>query len=194
MSGRVVVVLGYSDGGLGELHPVGAARVARAAELSTADDVVVLSGWARVPGTHAEADLMRLAWSGAAAEVLLDPDARSTVENARHAVAVVRTRGATEVVVVTSRWHARRAAVAFRVLLRGSGIAVSAAWPEESRNVRARLRELAVWPLLPAQLALRRRGAQSSSATGSATETRPGETTSPQTPNGSGSVVSRSPR
>ena len=44
---RVVVVLGYSHGGGDELHPVCAARLERAAEVATADDVVVLSGWAR---------------------------------------------------------------------------------------------------------------------------------------------------
>jgi hypothetical protein len=41
---RVTVVLGYADGGRDALHPVGAARLARAAEISTEDDIVVLSG------------------------------------------------------------------------------------------------------------------------------------------------------
>ena len=60
---RVVVVLGYADGGRDALHPVAAARLARAAEISTDDDVVVLSGWARVPGTRSEAELMAAAWT-----------------------------------------------------------------------------------------------------------------------------------
>ena len=64
---RVVVVLGYSDGGRDALHPVCAARLARAAEISTEEDVVVLSGWARVPGTRSEAELMAAAWTGGAA-------------------------------------------------------------------------------------------------------------------------------
>src|SRR4029079_3415504 len=51
---RIIVVLGYSDGGAGTIHPICASRVARAAEISTPDDVVVLSGWARVPGTRSE--------------------------------------------------------------------------------------------------------------------------------------------
>ena len=58
---RVIVVLGYSDGGRDELHPIGAARLIRAAEISTEKDVVVLSGWARVPGTRSEAELMAAA-------------------------------------------------------------------------------------------------------------------------------------
>ncbi len=63
---RVVVVLGYSDGGCDVLHPVGAARLARAAEVSTEEDVVVLSGWARVAGTRSEAELMAASWKGQA--------------------------------------------------------------------------------------------------------------------------------
>ena len=72
---RLVVVLGYSSGDGAQLHPLCAARLARAAELATADDVVVLSGWARTPGAQPEAALMRAAWQGAAREVVVDPDA-----------------------------------------------------------------------------------------------------------------------
>jgi uncharacterized SAM-binding protein YcdF (DUF218 family) len=149
---RVIVVLGYSDGGRGELHPVAAARLARAAELSTESDVVVLSGWARVPGTRSEAELMAEAWTGAAEEVVVDPDARTTVGNAANALDDIRRVGARDVVVVTSRWHAARARGAFRILLRGSGVRVSSAFPAGPRDVRASLRELLLWPLLPAQL------------------------------------------
>ncbi len=63
----------------------------------TADDVVVLSGWARVPGTHSEAELMRAAWRGAAREVVVDPDARTTVENMANALNDVLRVGAREV-------------------------------------------------------------------------------------------------
>ena len=156
---RVVVVLGYSDGTEG-LHPVCAARLARAAEIATADDVVVLSGWARVPHLPAEAALMRDAWRGQAARVVVDPDARTTAENARNAFDDIRAAGAEEVVVVTSRWHAGRAAAAFRWLLRGTGVRVVVASPPGTTAWRARMRELALWPLLPAQLAAARRRAR----------------------------------
>lgn len=148
---RVVVVLGYSDGGVGELHPVCAARLARAAEIATAEDVVVLSGWARVPETHSEAELMRAAWRGAAREVVVDPDARTTAENMANALNDVLRVGAREVVVVTSSWHEARAKAALRWLLRHTGVRVtSAAPPGTSRQ--AALRELTLWPLLPFQL------------------------------------------
>ena len=149
---RVVVVLGYSDGGRDRLHPVAAARLARAAEISTTEDLVVLSGWARVPGTRSEAELMVTAWEGKALELVVDPDARTTVGNAANALDDIRRVGAREVVVVTSRWHAARAKAAFRMLLRGSGVRVRAAYPPEPRNLRSSLRELLLWALLPAQV------------------------------------------
>ena len=148
---RVVVVLGYSNGDHDQLHPVCAARLARAAELTTADDVVVLSGWARVPDSVSEADLMRAAWRGAAREVVVDPDARTTVENMANALNDILRVGARDVVVVTSSWHAPRARAALRWLLLHTGVRVrSASPPGHSR--RAALRELVLWPLLPFQL------------------------------------------
>jgi len=148
---RLVVVLGYSDGGTADLHPVCAARLERAAELSTADDVVVLSGWARTDGGQPEAQLMRAAWRGAAREVVVDPDARTTVENLANALDDVLRVGAREVVVVTSAWHARRATTAMRWLLRGRDLDVRSESPP-GRSRRASLRELTLWPLLPFQL------------------------------------------
>ena len=123
------------------LHPVCAARLARAAELSTADDVVVLSGWARVPGTRSEAaadggglDRRRRARSSSTrtrGRPSRTPRTRSTTFAAS---------GAREVVVVTSRWHARRAKAAFRWLLRGSGVRVTVGSRRRSRaNARAAL-------------------------------------------------------
>ncbi len=53
---------------------------------------------------------------------------------------------------MTSRWHAERAKAAFRLLLRGGGVRVTSSSPPEPWNARAALRELALWPLLPAQL------------------------------------------
>lgn len=148
---RLVVVLGYSDSGGGELHPVCAARLEHAAELTTPDDVVVLSGWARVPDTHSEAELMRTAWRGAAREIVVDPDARTTVENMANAVNDALRVGARDVVVVTSSWHAPRARVALRWLLRSTGVRVRAATPS-GRSRRAALREVPLWLLLPFQL------------------------------------------
>jgi uncharacterized SAM-binding protein YcdF (DUF218 family) len=148
---RVVVVLGYSDGAHDGLHPICAERLACAAGLTTSDDVVVLSGWARASGAQSEAELMRAAWNGTAREVVVDPDARTTVENMANALNDVLRVGAREVVVVTSAWHAARAKAALRWLLRHTGIKVRSASPAGA-STRGRLRELTLWPLLPFQL------------------------------------------
>ena len=94
---------------------------------------------------------MRAAWRGAAREVVVDPDARTTVENMANALNDVLRVGAREVVVVTSSWHAPRAKAALRWLLLHTGI--RCARPRRAGRSRwASLRELALWPLLPFQL------------------------------------------
>ncbi len=148
---RVVVVLGYSNGGHDELHPICAARLDKAAKIVLSDDVLVLSGWARSGGGRPEAELMKAAWRGAAAEIVVDPNARTTVENLANALNDILRVGASEVVVVTSSWHAPRAKAAMRWLLMHTGIKVTSVSPAE-RSMRASLRELGVWPLLPFQL------------------------------------------
>jgi uncharacterized SAM-binding protein YcdF (DUF218 family) len=148
---RVVVVLGYSNRADAGLHPICAARLEAAAEIVRPDDVVVLSGWARSGDGLPEAELMREAWRGAAAELVVDPDARTTVDNLANALNDILRVGAQEVVVVTSSWHAPRAKAAMRWLLMHTGIKVRSASPEGS-SLRAFLRELTLWPLLPFQL------------------------------------------
>lgn len=150
---RLVVVLGFSAGAAGGLHPVCAARLERAARIARADDVVMLSGWARARGTASEAQLMSRAWTGAPARLILDDGARHTAENAAHAAALARALGVREVVVVTSRWHAPRAALIFRWCLRGSGVHVAIATARGPLAPAAMAREMAVWPLVAAQIA-----------------------------------------
>lgn len=150
--GRIVVVLGYSDGGRGVLHPICAQRLAHAATIATERDVVVLSGWAHVPGTRPEAELMAEAWVGECCELVIDPDAHSTVGNATNTIDDVYRTGADAVVVVTSRWHAARAAAAFRWRLRKTGATVVTAAPPGG-GIGDWLRELPRWFILPLQLA-----------------------------------------
>lgn len=151
---RVVAVLGYSAGGGGDLHPVCEARVVHAASLSRGDDVVVLSGWAPRAGAPSEAELMRRAWQGAAARLLLDDGATHTAHNAAHVALLARREDACEVVIVTSGWHAPRARAMVRWALRGSGIPASVAPAPGPRPRGALVREALIWPLAPAQAAL----------------------------------------
>ena len=155
MSGRVVVVLGYSNGGEA-LHDICAARLRRAAGEARPDDTVLLTGWARRPILRTEAELMADAWEGAG-ELVVSGDERSTFGNARATAAIARARGASEVVLVTSAWHQRRAAALLRAALRASGIGIALAPAPDDGSVRIRVREIICWALVPFQSAVARR-------------------------------------
>ena len=152
---RVVAVLGYSSRNDLALNAICAARLRRAEEFVEPGDTVVLSGWGRAAG-RSEAALMAAAWRGASADLILDPDARSTAANVRSVLAHAKALGADDLVVVTSSWHRPRANILLRAALLGSGIrprVVSAprAWP-----MLPTARELACLLVLPLQIAAAR--------------------------------------
>jgi uncharacterized SAM-binding protein YcdF (DUF218 family) len=146
---RLVAVLGYSDGHTNALHPVCAARLARAESEVRPDDTVLFSGWARRRTSSPEADLMARAWTSPARRLILDRDARSTVGNALGVARAARRVGAHEVVLVTSSWHGRRAYTLTRAALFRSQTQVVLATTDEAATRAARLREIACWTLLP---------------------------------------------
>ena len=78
---------------------------------------------------------------------------RETAENAVRAARAAGAVGFQEVLVVTSRWHAPRAALFFRWYLRGTGVRVRVAAARGPLSPGALAREAAVWPLVPAQIA-----------------------------------------
>jgi uncharacterized SAM-binding protein YcdF (DUF218 family) len=162
---RIVAVLGYSRRRADRLHPIGAARLERAAQEADGAHAVVLSGWARRRGGRSEAELMLEAWSRSPGGHLVVSDslARTTAENAVHVAALARRLEAEEVVVVTSRWHAARTRAFFRRLLRGSDVQVRIVYPDERRSMLFAARELVRWPLVPLQA---RRARQRSSSRG----------------------------
>jgi hypothetical protein len=140
---RLVAVLGYSAGRrAGGLHSICAGRLAHAETLVDETSAVLLSG---------EADLMRDAWNGPAVDLHFDADARNTAGNAIGVATLARRLGATEVVLVTSRWHARRATLLVRAALRGTGIEVTSSSPPEQPGARVLLRELACLAAAPLQ-------------------------------------------
>lgn len=122
MAERVIAVLGYSGRDTSRLHPICAARLARAQELAADGQTVILSGWARRNGGTSEAELMREAWRVSGAALHSDRTARSTAGNAANVVAAARKLGANELVVVTSRWHRVRTRILFRDALRGQDV------------------------------------------------------------------------
>jgi hypothetical protein len=153
VSGRLIAILGYSNGD-STLHEVCAARLRRAEMETRPDDVVLLSGWARRRAPRSEAELMAEAWRGTAGNLVVSCDARSTFGNAGAAAEAVRRFGAHEVVLVTSAWHQRRAAALFRAALRGTGVRLVLAPAEGTVNRKARMRELLCWALVPVQGAI----------------------------------------
>ncbi len=93
-------------------------------------------------------------WTGRFGKILLDSAARTTYGNVLGAAAAARAIYAREVVLVTSGWHGRRAAILMRAASRQR---VVLATTDERGTARARLRELVCWPLLPLQVVLARR-------------------------------------
>ena len=146
---RLVAVLGYSDRCTDALHPVCAARLARAEREVRPADTVLLSGWARRRAPAPEAELMARTWMAPARRVILDRNARSTFGNALGVARAARRMGAHEVVLVTSGWHGRRASVLVRAALFSSGAKVALATTDERATHRARARELACWAVVP---------------------------------------------
>ncbi len=147
---RLVAVLGYSDGKAATaLHPVCAARVARAQQETATGDVVLLSGWARRGRPSSEAELMAAAWSAAPRRLIVDHSARTTLGNAIAVGRAARQVDATDVLVVTSGWHARRASVLVRAALIGSGAKLHVASTDESASRARGMRELAAWTVVP---------------------------------------------
>jgi uncharacterized SAM-binding protein YcdF (DUF218 family) len=156
---RLVAILGYSDGRASGMHPICEARLARAAEEATPDDVILFSGWARARSAEAEADLMAAAWTAPARSRLVDRGARTTLGNALGVAHAAQRFEADEVVLVTSSWHARRAATLVRAALAGSGTSVRVAPTSDVLSPRRGARELGAWLALPllALLAVRNR-------------------------------------
>ena len=152
MSVRLVAVLGYSARRSDGLDAVCAARLRHAEQLAGAADTVLLSGWSRRTNGTGEADLMRTAWSGADVRLISDGTARNTRENAAGVAETARRLGASEIVVVTSRWHALRARTLVRAALRERRVLVQTSSPPGRLPVTLLARELVCLAALPYHL------------------------------------------
>ena len=113
--------------------------------------VVVLSGWSSTGG-RSEAEQMRDAWRGPEVELLVEPTARFTAENASRTLPLLLERGIELAVVICAPPHLARTRILFRRLygVRGMPVRFRVAWAVPS--LRAVAWELAALPLVPAQL------------------------------------------
>ncbi len=153
---RLVAVLGYSGRRADGLHELCAGRLKHAEQLVAGTDAVLLSGWGRRRNV-AEAELMRAAWMGGDVQLIADETARSTAGNAVSIADTARRLDATDVTVVTSRWHAFRARMLVRAAL--PGVAVRTSSPPGRPPVGLLTRELICAAALPYHLIrLRARG------------------------------------
>jgi uncharacterized SAM-binding protein YcdF (DUF218 family) len=147
--------------GHGDVDPEGAHRITRrclrlvdeAERLVTADgaDVVVFSGWSSTGGPS-EAEQMRDQWRGPDVELVVEPTARNTAENAARTLPLIRERGIERAVVVCAPTHLARTRLLFGRLYRSAGVEVAFRAVAVAPSLRSIVWELAAFPFLPAQL------------------------------------------
>ena len=147
--------------GHGDVDPEGTHRITRrclrlvheAERLVTADgaDVVVFSGWSSTGGPS-EAEQMRDLWSGPDVELVVEPTARNTAENAARTLPLIRERGIERAVVVCAPTHLARTRLLFGRLYRSAGVEVAFRAVAVAPSLRSIVWELAAFPFLPAQL------------------------------------------
>jgi uncharacterized SAM-binding protein YcdF (DUF218 family) len=147
--------------GHGDVDPEGTHRITRrclrlvheAERLVTAGgaDVVVFSGWSSTGGPS-EAEQMRDLWSGPDVELVVEPTARNTAENAARTLPLLRERGIERAVVVCTPTHLARTRLLFGRLYRGAGVELAFRAVAVAPSLRSIAWELAAFPFLPAQL------------------------------------------
>jgi uncharacterized SAM-binding protein YcdF (DUF218 family) len=151
-----IVVLGHRTLGSDGVHRISSrcVQLVREAEGlvgAGGADLVVFSGWSSTGGPS-EAEQMRDAWRGPDAELVVEPTARHTAENAARTLPLLLQRGVGRAVVVCAPSHLPRTRVLFGRLYRSSGIDVAFRAPRLVPSIRAVAWELAALPLLPLQL------------------------------------------
>jgi uncharacterized SAM-binding protein YcdF (DUF218 family) len=105
-------------------------------------DVVVFTGWAR-RGGMTEAEQMHAAWRGPEAELVLEPTASVTAENATRTVPLLLERDVGRAVVVCAPLHLYRTRYFFTRLYGAYGIATEFRVARTRRSVGALLWEVA---------------------------------------------------
>ena len=151
-----IVVPGHGWPDLAGVHRISSRclRLVGEAEqlVNSADaDVVVFSGWSPTGGLS-EAEQMRDAWRGPAVELVVEPTATSTAENAARTLPLLLERGVESAIVVCAPPHLLRTRLFFRRLYHGSGVEVGFRVARLLPTVRAVAWELLALPFLPLQL------------------------------------------
>jgi uncharacterized SAM-binding protein YcdF (DUF218 family) len=148
------------------LHEICARRLRRAERAARAEDVVLLTGWARGRSSRSEAEQMAQSWSAPCRRIVVDSDSHSTLANVLAAARLARRLKVDDVLLVTSSWHARRAGTLLRTALSGSGSRVEVVTSDERPSSGTRMRELACWLFVPFASVAAGRGGRDTRADG----------------------------
>jgi uncharacterized SAM-binding protein YcdF (DUF218 family) len=114
-------------------------------------EVVVFSGWAPSGGTP-EAEQMRALWRGPDVELVVEPTASTTAENAARTLPFLREHGLLEAVVVCTPLHLYRARWFFRRVYAARGIRTSFTTPPTLPTLSAFVWELGALTVRSRQL------------------------------------------
>ena len=144
-SADVIVVLGAALGPEGDLGPALAERVLAGVEAWRAGR----APWLMMTGIHEAEKMKRRAvkLGVPAAQVLVEPTARTTRENALRCAQLMRAHGLGRALVVTQGYHRRRAIAAFRKI---GVVAEPLVFPHRAR-LRWWVRESAAWMVYKAR-------------------------------------------
>ena len=157
MSSTAIVVLGNESRGPGGVYRISTAcvRLVREAERLAAVDLVqavVFTGRTRGSGPS-EADQMQEIWSGPPeVEVIVEPTAARTAENASRTVPILVERGIRRALVVCTAFHRHRTRYFFSRLYAAAGIETEMHAVAVARNARALAWELGALPVCRRQL------------------------------------------
>jgi len=116
-----------------------------------APEAVVFSGWSP-GGGRSEAEQMRDAWRGPDVELVVEPTASVTAENASRTLPLLLARGVTRAVVVCALPHAARSRFFFRRLYGARGVETSFRVLRARPTIAAVAWELAAFPACVSQL------------------------------------------
>jgi uncharacterized SAM-binding protein YcdF (DUF218 family) len=114
-------------------------------------DAVVFSGWSP-SGGPTEAEQMRDAWAGPGVELVVEPTATSTAENAARTVPLLLERGIERAFVVCAPVHRKRAQFFFRRLYGRRRIETTIVAARVPVSLRALAWEVAAFSIRRAQL------------------------------------------
>jgi uncharacterized SAM-binding protein YcdF (DUF218 family) len=114
-------------------------------------DVVVFSGWSPVGGPT-EAEQMRDLWRGPELELVVEPTARNTAENAVRTLPLLVERGVKRAVVVCAPLHLVRARYFFSRLYEEAGIVTELSVVRVAPSPSALVWELVAMPARRRQL------------------------------------------